>query len=265
MPVHKRLYRRAKEASLSGVATLLFVFSLTAITARAADRGEDAYRSHGWTGWSIACVMVVLMSWVFYRFVAPRGWREWSRAGLVQAFVISLYAEMFGFPLTLYALTTFAGIKVRSFGIPGHVWSPLLGAGLWGGFVEETLAVTFDFLGLVLLVEGWRQVYRATREGRFAATGLYALVRHPQYVGIFLVLFGELIHSPTLITLPLFPILIWAYVRLARKEELRQEAAFGDDFRRYRRQVPMFFPTWQKWPRLIRIFRAAYSEGSQAD
>lgn len=47
-------------------------------------------------GWGLAAVVIV--SWFFYLFVAPRTWREWTRAGLVRAFVIASYAEMYGFP-----------------------------------------------------------------------------------------------------------------------------------------------------------------------
>ncbi len=36
--------------------------------------------------------MIDVVSWLFYRYFAPKTWREW--AGLVQAFIIALYAEM---------------------------------------------------------------------------------------------------------------------------------------------------------------------------
>lgn len=205
----------------------------------------------GWGGWGLAALMIVLASWIFYRYVAPKGWREWSRAGLVQAFIIALYAEMYGFPLTIYVLTSFLGVEIPWLHVSGHLWATLLGFGQVGAMVEMLLGGLFVLFGIWLLIEGWREVYRVSREGRLATDGLYGVVRHPQYLGIFLALFGQLIHWPTIPTLALFPIIVWAYVRLARKEEAKLIEQFGDEYRAYQRRVPMFFPRRQEWRRLL--------------
>lgn len=105
--------------------------------------------------------------------------------------------------------------------------------------------------GISLLAEGWREVYRARKESKLATDGLYAVVRHPQYTGIFIAIFGQLIHWPTIPTLALFPLIVWVYYRLAKREEGQMIAEFGDDYRRYQEQVPMFFPGKGEWGRLI--------------
>ena len=201
--------------------------------------------------WALVILMVVLASWIFYRHAAPRSWREWRGAGLVQAFIIALYAEMYGFPLTIYLLTGFLGVDLPLTSFSGHLWATLLGLGPVAAVIEMLLGYGLVFSGIYLLIRGWREVYRASREGRLATTGLYGAVRHPQYTGIFLAIVGQIIHWPTILTLALFPFIVLAYVRLARKEEAAMMAQFGDEYRLYRLRVPMFFPRPREWRRLF--------------
>lgn len=72
--------------------------------------------------WAAAAVSIVVVSWYFYRVIAPQSWREWARAGIVQAFVIAFYAEMYGFPMTLYALTRVFGVDVGGAFWDGNLW-----------------------------------------------------------------------------------------------------------------------------------------------
>jgi len=67
-------------------------------------------------------------------------------------------------------------------------------------------------------------------------------VRHPQYVGFILVMFGFLLQWPTLLTLAMFPVLVVMYVRLARIEEHGALQEFGDEYRAYMVRVPGFIP-----------------------
>ena len=205
--------------------------------------------------WPFAIIMIVVASWLLYRYVAPQSWREWTGAGLIQAFIIALYAEMYGFPLTIYVLTSFLGVEIPGAHYSGHLWATLLNYGYAGAMVEMLLGYAFVILGVLMLIEGWRELYRAKREERLMAHGLYGLIRHPQYTGIFIALFGQLIHWPTIPTLVLFPIIVWVYVRLARKEEAQVIDEFGEEYLIYRRRVPMFFPRWRDWRSLIQTLR----------
>src|SRR6266852_9292865 len=93
-----------------------------------------------WTElWPYAVLAIVMASWALYHFMAPASWREWAGAGLVQAFIIALYAEMYGFPLTIYALTTFLHLDIPLVHNSGHLWAALLGYGR-SGEVFEMLA-----------------------------------------------------------------------------------------------------------------------------
>lgn len=202
--------------------------------------------------WGLAVISIVVVSWIFYRYVAPKRWREWTRAGLVQAFLIAFYAEMYGFPLTIYLLARFFGLDVSLTGSK-NVWSQLFGHGNLPMVIAMVIGYAFFVIpGLGLLAEGWREIYHARREGRLATDGLYGVVRHPQYTGIFLAIFGEgIVHWPTLVSVVMFPIIVVAYVLLARKEERQMLVEYGERYRDYQRRVPMFFPRWGEWRRLF--------------
>ena len=202
--------------------------------------------------WGLAAISIVAVSWVFYRYVAPSGWREWARAGLVQAFLIAFYAEMYGFPLTIYLLTRFFGLDVAITG-SRNFWSQLFGHGELPMVIAMFIGyVLFVIPGVGLLAEGWREIFQARREGRLATDGLYGVVRHPQYTGIFLAIFGEgIVHWPTFLSVAAFPAIVIAYVLLARKEERQMLVEYGERYRDYQRRVPMFFPRWGEWRRLL--------------
>lgn len=195
--------------------------------------------------WGLALIVIVLISWFFYRYLAPRNWREWSRAGLIQAFIISFYAEMYGFPLTIYLLARFFGLDVDWIE-GGNLWAQLFGTEI-AHLVAMVAGYAIVLAGVVMIARGWREIYHASREGRLATDGIYGVVRHPQYTGIFIVIFGEgIVHWPTIVSVVLFPVIVGAYILLARKEEGKMVAQFGDRYREYQRRVPMFIPQGKK-------------------
>lgn len=139
--------------------------------------------------WIVALFVIVFVSWFLYRYLAPKTWREWAGAGLIQAFIIALYAEMYGFPLTIYLLVRFLGLDSNY--LSANLWSSLIGMGETGMMISMIVGYLLLFTGLGIFLQGWRQLYRAHRENRLATEGLYSLVRHPQYTGLFIGLFGE--------------------------------------------------------------------------
>ena len=126
--------------------------------------------------------------------------------------------------------------------------------------LEMLLGGVFTVVGLMLSIRGWVQVYRASQEDRLATEGVYGLVRHPQYTGIMLAVFGQIVRWPTIITLLLFPVIVFAYVHLARREESVLSARFGEAYPAYRRRLPMFFPRRQDWRGLLRALFFAHPE-----
>ena len=157
--------------------------------------------------------MVVVASWLVYRYLAPRSWREWAGAGLVQAFIIALYAEMYGFPLTIFLLSgwlahRYPGVNFWSHE-SGHLLHTLLG--LKGDPHMDPFHIISELLivaGLFLLASSWRVLYAAQKAQTLATTGPYSYVRHPQYVAFIVIMFGFVLQWPTIPTLLMFPVLV---------------------------------------------------------
>jgi protein-S-isoprenylcysteine O-methyltransferase Ste14 len=199
--------------------------------------------------WGLALIITVIASWFLYHYLAPRTWKEWASAGVVQAFIIALYAEMYGFPLTIYLLVRFFGLDQTH--LSANLWSTLLGMGETGMMIAMILGYALLFIGIGIFMEGWRELHRARKEGRLITDRLYGLVRHPQYTGLFIALFGEgVVHWPTIFSVGLFPVIVLAYYLLARSEERKVEEEFGEEYREYRKRVPMFIPRWGQWRKL---------------
>lgn len=199
--------------------------------------------------WGLAILNIALFTFFAWSFYKPTTGRDWRSFGMYSAFIVALFAEMYGFPLTLYLLsgwltTKFPGVNWLSHDA-GHLLEEMFG---WranphfGPF--HLLSFVFIGLGFWLLAEAWPVLYVAQKRKQLATRGPYAKIRHPQYVGFVSIMFGFLLQWPTLITLAMFPILVFAYARLARHEEADTLATFGDEYRRYAAKVPAFFPRW---------------------
>ena len=161
--------------------------------------------------------------------------------------MVALFAEMYGFPLTIYLLAGWLQSRwpdVAWFSHDaGHLPEMLLGLGVDPHFGPFHIASNLLILGGFWLVAlAWPVLWRAVRNGQLATTGIYARLRHPQYVGFILILTGFLMQWPTLVTLAMYPVLIVMYVRLARREEREALARFGGAYADYMRRVPGWLP-----------------------
>ncbi len=195
----------------------------------------------GYHNWWLVAFYVVLVGVFLLGILRPRRRAEWRSAGMVQGWVIALYAEMYGLPLTMYLVAWLTGKNEYATNhFRGHAWAYLLGWGDSGAMVCDVTGQLLIVAGAVLALIGWRQIYRG--QGRLVNTGVYRRIRHPQYSGFFLFLIGSVVNWPTLITLLMLPVLLVAYYRLAKMEEADALARFGDAYRRYQATSGMFWP-----------------------
>ena len=197
--------------------------------------------------WSLVIINSAIFIIFAFSFFKPKTRRDWRSFGAFSAFIVALFTEMYGFPLTIYLLSGWLQSRYPNVDWfshdAGHLLEMLLGWKANPHFGPFHL-LSFAFIGggFVLIAHAWRVLYEAQRRGELATTGPYAHVRHPQYAGFILVMFGFLLQWPTLLTLVMFPVLVWMYVRLARSEEREAEAEFGETYRAYARRVPAFLP-----------------------
>jgi protein-S-isoprenylcysteine O-methyltransferase Ste14 len=197
--------------------------------------------------WSLVTINSLVFIIFAFSFAKPQTKRDWRSFGAFSAFIVAMFVEMYGFPLTIYLLS---GWLVRRYpGLDpfshdaGHLWNTILG---WKGDPHfdplHLLSNILIFGGFILLSAAWKVLYEAQRTHELATTGPYAYVRHPQYVGFVLIMLGFLFQWPTLVTLIMFPVLVTMYVKLARREEREVLADFGDQYRNYMAVTPAFFP-----------------------
>lgn len=199
--------------------------------------------------WVIVAFNIGLFLFFFLSFLPPKGKLEWRNMGLVTAFLVALFSEMYGFPLTIYLLTGWLGdaypvLQPFSHKL-GHLWVVVFGGSDMAWILVMAASLVLMLAGYVLLSKGWRQVHAA--HSGMVTDGVYAFARHPQYTGLFLVITGFLVQWPTFLTVLMAPVLFYAYARLARSEEQYMLSQFGEDYRQYSSRLPAFFPPMNQW------------------
>jgi len=197
--------------------------------------------------WPLVLMNAAVFIIFAFSFSKPRTARDWRSFGAFSAFLLALFTEMYGFPLTIYLLSGWLGSRFPAIDLfshnSGHLWNTLLG---WKGDPHfSPLHMASSLLiggGFLLLSAAWDVLYRAQRAQQLATSGPYAYLRHPQYAAFILIMLGFQFQWPTLLTLLMFPILVVMYLRLARREEQEARADFGEAYAQYAAATPAFVP-----------------------
>lgn len=212
--------------------------------------GENIGYAYGF--WGAVVFNVVLFLVFALTFLVPKGKVEWRSFGIFTAFLVALFTEMFGIPLTIYILVSIMGKgypAANPFSHPaGHLLLTFLGLeqSRLAFMLNHLISNGMIFGGFYIMSIGWKKIYAGAKEKKLVTDGIYNYVRHPQYSGLFLITLGLLIQWPTIITLAMEPFLLVAYYRLAMREEKDMEKAFGEEWRRYRKRTPAFIPKLRK-------------------
>ena len=197
--------------------------------------------------WSLVIINSAIFIFFAFSFTKPKTKTDWRSFGVYSAFIVALFTEMYGFPLTIYLLSgwlqsRFPGTDILSHE-SGHLWHTLLGWDINPHLDPlHILSNVIIVAGFWMLASAWRVLHAAQSRHELATQGIYARIRHPQYAAFILIMFGFLLQWPTLPTLVMFPILVYVYVRLARKEEAIVLQEFGEEYRVYMANTPAFIP-----------------------
>jgi protein-S-isoprenylcysteine O-methyltransferase Ste14 len=202
--------------------------------------------------WVLVAINSVIFIGFAISFFHPHTARDWRAMGAFSGFMVALFTEMYGFPLTIYLLSGWLGSRFPAI-VPthagGHLLNDLVG---WTGdpHLSPFHLASYVFIGggFWLMASAWPVLLRAQKESRLATGGPYARIRHPQYVGLALVMMGFLLQWPTLLTLAMFPVMLAAYFRLALSEEREVKARFGEDWALYAASHPRFIPHLERRP-----------------
>lgn len=185
-------------------------------------------------------LLVVLNIVLFLSFLLPLSFRRkinWKEYGLITAFFVSLFVEMYGIPLTVFFASEYISGSSGSAALDSLINFEFLGVDISMslGMVYGTVLM---LMGMALIMIGWITLYRNLKEDGIVTNGIYSLSRHPQYLGFILIVFGWLAGWPTILTVIFAPILIFMYVRVSRKEE--EEFAEIKAYEEYKKEVPFF-------------------------
>ena len=209
--------------------------------------GFEKITSNSYGLWGMVILNSLIVIIFAFSFAKPKTKRDWRSFSAFSAFIVALFTEMYGFPLTIYLFSGWLSNKYPQIDLyshnSGHLLDTLIGWKFDPHFSPfHILSIVLIGLGFLLLANSWIVLYKAQRKHSIASTGPYSYIRHPQYIGFIIIMLGFLLQWPTLLTLAMFSILLIMYIKLARIEERESLKIFGNRYKEYMKKTPAFIP-----------------------
>ena len=207
--------------------------------------GESAYGL-----WTLVILNSAIFIFFAFSFTKPKTKRDWRSLGVFSAFIVALFTEMYGFPLTIFFLSGWLAEQYPGVDFLSHENGHLLHTifGFEGNAHFDPLHIASNIFvlgGFIMLSAAWNVLHQAQRQSKVAQVGLYQKIRHPQYIGFIIIMFGFLLQWPTIPTVVMFPIMTYVYLRLAKSEEKDSIRQFGNEYVEYMKRTPAFIPSFK--------------------
>src|SRR6185436_10066308 len=123
--------------------------------------------------WSLVIINSLVFIIFAFSFAKPQSARDWRSFGAFSAFLVALFTEMYGFPLTIYLLSGWLSSKFPGVDFlthdSGHLLEVMFG---WrsnphfGPF--HLLSSVFIVGGFIVLASAWNVLYKAQRQHSLA-------------------------------------------------------------------------------------------------
>jgi protein-S-isoprenylcysteine O-methyltransferase Ste14 len=164
-------------------------------------------------------------------------------AGVLAYLLITLEMLFMISPFALYYYSIYGSLLAKATSLPATAWMPAFFLPHLSSEIIPSIRGLIFLTGLAgFFVNAFQLYYAKFRKRGVVQSWFYKRIRHPQYLFLALSGLGLLIVWPRFILLVAYINMLWLYYLLARDEERRMDARYGETYREHRLRTSMFLP-----------------------